>query len=222
MHSVHPLINEARRAFPAARNDYTRARREGLGGDGTAQQGAGCADMEVAAERLLSVTRALLLVNADHGSAWNARKALVRDGVPESINVRQEIKAGFLQMAVHMSLTFVSPVIYIFRAVRASAYVWFFSCATVCPSPIAQMRVADVLCSARDVFHRRQRATAVFFVCFPLFSPIPGTGTLHQCCDCLVPARVFYLLPQVAAYGFISFCLRGVTAGVTSGFCSIS
>ncbi|CAM9200906.1 unnamed protein product [Laminaria digitata] len=56
--------------------------------------------MEAAAERLLSVTRALLLVNADHGSAWNARKALVRDGVPESINVRQEIKAGFLQMAL--------------------------------------------------------------------------------------------------------------------------
>ena len=43
-----------------------------------------------AAERLLSVTRALLLVNADHGSAWNARKELARDGVYS--DVRQEIK----------------------------------------------------------------------------------------------------------------------------------
>lgn len=95
MHSVHPLINEARRAFPAAREEYTRARRGKLGSHSTDQQGTGCGDMEAAGSKLLSVTRALLLVNADHGSAWNARKALVRDRVHESANVRQEIKAGF-------------------------------------------------------------------------------------------------------------------------------
>ena len=95
MHSVHPLINEARRAFPAAREDYTRARGGELDSDGTDRQVAGCGDIDAAASTLLSVTRALLLVNADHGSAWNARKVLVRDRVHENINVRQEIKASF-------------------------------------------------------------------------------------------------------------------------------
>ncbi|CAM9364482.1 unnamed protein product [Ectocarpus fasciculatus] len=49
-------------------------------------------DVAVAAETLLSVTRALLLVNADHGSAWNARKQLVVDGSCEGGSIPQEIK----------------------------------------------------------------------------------------------------------------------------------
>lgn len=93
VHSVHPLINEARRAFPGARAEYLRARRESLGGELLERKGlGGVEEVETAAERLLSVTRALLLVNADHGSAWNARKGLVRDGVGGGI--RQEIKVG--------------------------------------------------------------------------------------------------------------------------------
>lgn len=43
-----------------------------------------------AADRLMSVTRALLLINADHGSAWNARKEVVTDG--RYGTVRDEIK----------------------------------------------------------------------------------------------------------------------------------
>lgn len=120
VHSVHPLINEARRAFPAAREDYERKRRMVLESDSTDQLGADGADLEAATERLMSVTRALLLVNADHGSAWNARKASVRDavGVHGYSNVRQEIKARFLQMVVLIYLLFLRTCIvpsFIFR-----------------------------------------------------------------------------------------------------------
>lgn len=122
VHSIHPLINEAREAFPLARREYLRARRQWLDdhgksiGDGC-RQGAGSQkgaageqesagrertesdrydDLRKASDRLSSVTRALLLVNADHGSAWNARKGLVQDGRHGS--VRKEIKV----MRIHM------------------------------------------------------------------------------------------------------------------------
>lgn len=89
VHSVHSLINEAREAFPEARQDYLRARgREISGGDTQGKRGQ---EHAVAAEKLLCVTRALLLINADHGSAWNSRKELVSDGVYG--DVRGEIKA---------------------------------------------------------------------------------------------------------------------------------
>lgn len=92
VHSIHPLVNEAREAFPAARRDYFLAREEGKdvsGGNPDGVRGGGGGEAE-AAGTLLCVTRALLLVNADHGSAWNARKKLVSDGVYG--NVRGEIK----------------------------------------------------------------------------------------------------------------------------------
>lgn len=131
VHSVHPLINEARRAFLAAREDYTCARRGELGSDSTDQQGTGCGDVVAAARRLLSVTRALLLVNADHGSAWNARKALVRDEVHESINVRQEIKAGFFaRWLVRRCLLCSSPsrLLWFSSALRVSFLCFFLRC----------------------------------------------------------------------------------------------
>lgn len=84
VHSVHPLINEARAAFPVARRDYQREREE------EGKRIDLSAGAVAAAERLLSVTRALLLVNADHGSAWNARKELAQGGV--FTNIHQEIK----------------------------------------------------------------------------------------------------------------------------------
>lgn len=89
VHSVHSLINEAREAFPAARRDYLHARREDISGGHT--EGKRGEEEAVAAETLLCVTRALLLINADHGSAWNSRKELVSDGVYG--NIRGEIKA---------------------------------------------------------------------------------------------------------------------------------
>lgn len=89
---MHPLINEARGAFPTARAEYLRARRDKLACQLNREGGGGegSVDLAQAAERLLSVTRAFLLVNADHGSAWNARKEIVINGVFG--NVRQEIK----------------------------------------------------------------------------------------------------------------------------------
>lgn len=127
VHSIHPLINEARAAFPAARREYRRlkeescrseafpqgrrdnssGRRLGLGledgedGRTTTKQSNMTSTAEVAAaaaaaaaERLLSVTRALLLVNADHGSAWNSRKEIVVDGLCDGGSIPQEIKAS--------------------------------------------------------------------------------------------------------------------------------
>lgn len=98
VHVVHPLINEARGAFPAARAAYNRAR--GAVGELAENRPAGdvgpsCSPKHeppgaADAKRLLSVTRALLLVNADHGSAWNSRKEVVRDGHHGSI--REEVK----------------------------------------------------------------------------------------------------------------------------------
>lgn len=55
--------------------------------------GASAAAAAAAAEaagRLMSVSRALLLINADHGSAWNSRKEVVMDG--RYGTVRDEIK----------------------------------------------------------------------------------------------------------------------------------
>ncbi|CAM9490647.1 unnamed protein product, partial [Pylaiella littoralis] len=137
VHSIHPLINEARAAFPAARRHYRQLKRAHLqqqqqqeqeqqhqqeqeqeereskfrqeedghrdGVDArveTAKRGEGddrdleaAAALAAAAERVLSVTRALLLVNADHGSAWNARKEIVTDGLCEGgCSILQEIK----------------------------------------------------------------------------------------------------------------------------------
>eukprot|EP00752_Nemacystus_decipiens_P004469 g4081.t1 len=113
VHSIHPLVNEARAAFPAARREYRRLKQvcaEALQGRGcnrleqdqdgqtgtnessTGTAGAGSAAVAAAAaaaERLLSVTRALLLVNADHGSAWNARKEVAVDGL---WSIAQEMK----------------------------------------------------------------------------------------------------------------------------------
>lgn len=112
VHSIHPLINEARAAFPAARLEYRRLRQERerrrrheVGGEGERQgrgeeRAAGGVDLDerigAAAGRLLSATRALLLVNADHGSAWNARKELVVDGLCEGevVSISQEMKAS--------------------------------------------------------------------------------------------------------------------------------
>ncbi len=123
MHSIHALINEARAAFPPARLEYRRLRqaRARLHEDGEAEEGAGRRgggggarggggeggggggdDVELdldekigaAAGRVLSATRALLLVNADHGSAWNARKELVVDGLCEGSSISHEMKAS--------------------------------------------------------------------------------------------------------------------------------
>lgn len=102
MHIVHPLINEARRAFPVARKKFLRTRCLSAGenpgpavraratGDNQCSHPMGSSSAIAAAERLLSVTRALLLVNADHLSAWNARKQVVLDGLHGS--VEDEIK----------------------------------------------------------------------------------------------------------------------------------
>lgn len=109
-YSLHALVNEARGAFPSARREYQRARRnlransDSSGGrEQHIQKHKNNADtpdclgseiangvLVTAASRLFSVTRALLLINADHGSAWNARKEVVQDGLYGS--VRDEIK----------------------------------------------------------------------------------------------------------------------------------
>lgn len=201
MHSVHPLINEARRAFPAAREDYTCARRGELGSDSTDQQGVGCGDAVAGASRLLSVTRALLLVNADHGSAWNARKALVRDGVHESINVRQEIKAGFCQMArTQMPLIFVTfrvaPAVLL---VRASVFSMLF------PAPHSAPFVYELqmLYSVRYVFHSRQRATSDRHapVCLLVFvHTYLGPALLSNVAISLDLHRYRMMVPQGATY----------------------
>ena len=123
VHSIHPLVNEARAALPAARREYRRLKQqacvESFRGrvdqdqnqdqdeDGTkenkavtaaaaAAAAAAVAAAAAAAERLLSVTRALLLVNADHGSAWNARKEIAADGLCDGGSIPQEIKASGL------------------------------------------------------------------------------------------------------------------------------
>ncbi|CAN0016424.1 unnamed protein product, partial [Choristocarpus tenellus] len=54
--------------------------------------GTGVGEQAISAMKLMSITRALLLVNADHVSAWNARKLVIQDGsaggVDEEIKVR--------------------------------------------------------------------------------------------------------------------------------------
>ncbi|CBJ28281.1 conserved unknown protein [Ectocarpus siliculosus] len=101
VHSIHPLINEARAAFPVARREYRRLRRahsslERMPSEESSKpkegRGGALSGVAVAAATLLSVTRALLLVNADHGSAWNTRKQLVVDGLCEGSSIPQEIK----------------------------------------------------------------------------------------------------------------------------------
>ncbi|CAM9767098.1 unnamed protein product [Ectocarpus sp. 4 AP-2014] len=101
VHSIHPLINEARAAFPVARREYRRLRqahssRERMPSEESTKpkegRGGALSGVAVAAGTLLSVTRALLLVNADHGSAWNTRKQLVVDGLFEGSSIPQEIK----------------------------------------------------------------------------------------------------------------------------------
>ncbi|CAN0350276.1 unnamed protein product, partial [Ectocarpus sp. 12 AP-2014] len=103
VHSIHPLINEARAAFPVARREYRRLRqahssRERMPSEESTKpregRGGALSGVAVAAGTLLSVTRALLLVNADHGSAWNTRKQLVVDGLFEGSSIPQEIKVG--------------------------------------------------------------------------------------------------------------------------------
>lgn len=92
VHSVHALINEGRAAFPSARREYQRARRNLRANSDNSGGGQQRRVAAAAAARLFSVTRALLLINADHGSAWNARKEVVQDGLYGS--VRDEIKAS--------------------------------------------------------------------------------------------------------------------------------
>ncbi|CAN0538677.1 unnamed protein product, partial [Ectocarpus sp. 12 AP-2014] len=101
VHSIHPLINEARAAFPVARREYRRLRqahssREQMPSEERTKpregRGGALSGVAVAAGTLLSVTRALLLVNADHGSAWNTRKQLLVDGLFEGSSIPQEIK----------------------------------------------------------------------------------------------------------------------------------
>ncbi|CAM9491718.1 unnamed protein product [Ectocarpus sp. 6 AP-2014] len=101
VHSIHPLINEARAAFPIARREYRRLRQahsslERMPSEESSKpkegRGGALSGVAVAAATLLSVTRALLLVNADHGSAWNTRKQLVVDGLCERSSIAQEIK----------------------------------------------------------------------------------------------------------------------------------
>lgn len=99
VHSVHPLINEARGAFFSARKDYLRARDVVFGGTSAiictpdinvCESADAELSLATATSRLMSVTRALLLVNADHGSAWNARKKVIQHGKCGS--VLEEIK----------------------------------------------------------------------------------------------------------------------------------
>ncbi|CAN0172243.1 unnamed protein product, partial [Phaeothamnion confervicola] len=65
-----PLAHEARREYCKARSAYKDAC-EAAPGESNA---ALCPSVT---RRLMSTTRALLLVNADHNSVWNARKTLV-------------------------------------------------------------------------------------------------------------------------------------------------
>lgn len=145
VHSVHPLINQARAALPAARREYRWLKQKACAGAGTCRgRDGGCredgqdaaraaaaaagregdlgktavgataaavaaveaAAAAVAAERLLSVTRALLLVNADHGSAWNARKEVVVDGLCEGASIPQEMKASLFCSGVLLRIMY--------------------------------------------------------------------------------------------------------------------
>ncbi|CAM9412224.1 unnamed protein product [Discosporangium mesarthrocarpum] len=138
MHSLHPLIVEARSKLFPARNAYMRLRLRARAGEevksvdneghpsktpgpgkrehvvktgqtlestskvevvGESTVAERETDLVMAANELMSVTRAILLVNADHGSAWNARKVVIEDR--SFRDLQEEIKLLNLVLTKH-------------------------------------------------------------------------------------------------------------------------